>query len=90
MADALIRAGQVRGVLVIGSEVYSRILNWQDRGTCVLFGDGAGAVFLRAGAGTAAAPTAASCPPICTPRARWATSCMSTARSAGPTGPGIW
>ena len=39
------------GVLVIGSEVYSRILNWQDRGTCVLFGDGAGAVFLRAGDG---------------------------------------
>ena len=50
VADAMIRAGQVRGVLVIGSEVYSRILNWQDRGTCVLFGDGAGAVFLRAGA----------------------------------------
>ena len=48
VADAMLRAGQVRGVLVIGSEVYSRILNWQDRGTCVLFGDGAGAVFLRA------------------------------------------
>jgi len=52
VADGLIRAGQVRGALVIGSEVYSRILNWQDRGTCVLFGDGAGAVFLRAGTGT--------------------------------------
>jgi 3-oxoacyl-[acyl-carrier-protein] synthase III len=52
MADALIRTGQARGVLVIGSEVYSRIMNWQDRGTCVLFGDGAGAVFLRAAAGT--------------------------------------
>ena len=51
MADALIRSGQARGVLVIGSEVYSRILNWQDRNTCVLFGDGAGAVFLRAGTG---------------------------------------
>ena len=51
VADAMIRAGQVSGVLVIGSEVYSRILNWQDRGTCVLFGDGAGAVFLRAGQG---------------------------------------
>ena len=51
VADGLIRAGQVRGVLVIGSEVYSRILNWHDRGTCVLFGDGAGAVFLRAGEG---------------------------------------
>ena len=48
VADGLIRAGQVRGVLVIGSEVYSRILNWRDRGTCVLFGDGAGAVFMRA------------------------------------------
>ncbi len=52
VADGLIRAGQVRGVLVIGSEVYSRILNWQDRGTCVLFGDGAGAVFVRADAGS--------------------------------------
>jgi 3-oxoacyl-[acyl-carrier-protein] synthase-3 len=49
VADAMIRIGQVRGALVIGSEVYSRILNWRDRGTCVLFGDGAGAVFLRAG-----------------------------------------
>jgi 3-oxoacyl-[acyl-carrier-protein] synthase III len=52
VADAMIRAGQARGALVIGSEVYSRILNWQDRGTCVLFGDGAGAVFLRAGEGS--------------------------------------
>ena len=47
IADAMIRTGQVRGALVIGSEVYSRILDWNDRGTCVLFGDGAGAVFLR-------------------------------------------
>jgi 3-oxoacyl-[acyl-carrier-protein] synthase-3 len=52
VADAMIRTGQVHGALVIGSEVYSRILNWQDRGTCVLFGDGAGAVFLRAGRGS--------------------------------------
>src|SRR5579864_4309238 len=51
VADGMIRVGQARGVLVIGSEVYSRILNWQDRGTCVLFGDGAGAVFLQAGEG---------------------------------------
>jgi 3-oxoacyl-[acyl-carrier-protein] synthase-3 len=51
VADGMIRAGQASGVLVIGSEVYSRILNWRDRGTCVLFGDGAGAVFLRAGEG---------------------------------------
>jgi 3-oxoacyl-[acyl-carrier-protein] synthase-3 len=49
LADAMIRTGQVRGALVIGSEVYSRILDWNDRTTCVLFGDGAGAVFLRAG-----------------------------------------
>jgi 3-oxoacyl-[acyl-carrier-protein] synthase-3 len=48
MADALIRAGTIRAALVIGSEVYSRILNWEDRTTCVLFGDGAGAVVLRA------------------------------------------
>jgi len=47
VADALIRAGQVRNVLVIGSEVYSRILNFEDRGTCVLFGDGAGAILLQ-------------------------------------------
>jgi 3-oxoacyl-[acyl-carrier-protein] synthase III len=52
VADSMIRVGQVRGALVIGSEVYSRIMNWRDRGTCVLFGDGAGAVFLRAGKGS--------------------------------------
>ena len=49
VADGMIRTGQAEGVLVIGSEVYSRIMNWADRGTCVLFGDGAGAVFVRAG-----------------------------------------
>jgi 3-oxoacyl-[acyl-carrier-protein] synthase-3 len=48
VADAMIRAGQARCVLVIGTEVYSRILDWTDRSTCVLFGDGAGAVLLRA------------------------------------------
>lgn len=47
-AEAFIRCGQARNVLVIGSEVYSRILDWEDRSTCVLFGDGAGAVVLRA------------------------------------------
>ena len=51
VADGMIRSGQAKGVLVIGSEVYSRIMNWQDRTTCVLFGDGAGAVFLQAGEG---------------------------------------
>ncbi len=48
VADAMIRAGQARGVLVIGAEVFSRLMDWSDRTTCVLFGDGAGAVFLRA------------------------------------------
>lgn len=52
VADSMIRCSQARGALVIGSEVYSRILNWQDRGTCVLFGDGAGAVFLRSAEGS--------------------------------------
>lgn len=47
-ADAVIRAGQARRVLVIGAETFSRILDWEDRGTCVLFGDGAGAVVLEA------------------------------------------
>ena len=55
VADGMMRAGQARCMLVIGSEVYSRIMNWEDRGTCVLFGDGAGAVLLRAGHGTGAA-----------------------------------
>jgi 3-oxoacyl-[acyl-carrier-protein] synthase III len=48
LADSLIRAGQARTALIIGSEVFSRILDWSDRSTCVLFGDGAGAVVLRA------------------------------------------
>ena len=47
-ADNFIRAGQARTALVIGAETFSRILDWEDRGTCVLFGDGAGAVVLRA------------------------------------------
>ncbi len=50
-ADNFIRAGQAETVLVIGAEVFSRILDWTDRSTCVLFGDGAGAVLLRAGEG---------------------------------------
>ena len=47
-ADAMIKAGQAKGVLVIGSETFSRILDWTDRATCVLFGDGAGAFVLSA------------------------------------------
>jgi 3-oxoacyl-[acyl-carrier-protein] synthase-3 len=48
IADKLIRSGQHRCALVVGTEVYSRIIDWKDRGTAVLFGDGAGAVVLRA------------------------------------------
>ena len=47
-ADGLIRSGQADRVLVIGAETFSRIMDWTDRGTCVLFGDGAGAVILEA------------------------------------------
>jgi 3-oxoacyl-[acyl-carrier-protein] synthase-3 len=47
-ADLFIRAGRHRCALVVGAEVFSRILDWKDRGTCVLFGDGAGAVVLEA------------------------------------------
>lgn len=47
-ADLYIRGGQARTVLVVGTEVLSRMLDWKDRTTCVLFGDGAGAVILRA------------------------------------------
>jgi 3-oxoacyl-[acyl-carrier-protein] synthase-3 len=48
IADRFIRTGGAQRVLVIGAETFSRILNWQDRSTCVLFGDGAGAVLLDA------------------------------------------
>ena len=46
-ADNMIRLGQAETALVIGAEVFSRILDWEDRGTCVLFGDGSGATVLR-------------------------------------------
>src|SRR5205814_3319559 len=48
-ADTFIRSNQYKRALVVGAEVFSRILDWNDRGTCVLFGDGAGAVVLAAG-----------------------------------------
>lgn len=47
-ADNYIKAGQIKNALVIGAETLTKILDWQDRGTCVLFGDGAGAVVLQA------------------------------------------
>jgi len=48
VADSMIRAGAARRALVIGAETFSRILDWEDRATCVLFGDGAGAIVLEA------------------------------------------
>ena len=48
VADNFVKAGQAKVALVIGAETFSRILDWEDRTTCVLFGDGAGAVVLRA------------------------------------------
>jgi 3-oxoacyl-(acyl-carrier-protein) synthase III len=48
IAEKFIRSGSHKRALVVGAEVFSRILDWQDRGTCVLFGDGAGAVVLEA------------------------------------------
>jgi 3-oxoacyl-[acyl-carrier-protein] synthase-3 len=49
VADQFLRSNQYDYALVVGAEAYSRILDWTDRGTCVLFGDGAGAVVLKAG-----------------------------------------
>ncbi len=51
VADNMVRLGQADRALVIGAETFTRILDWNDRGTCVLFGDGAGAVVLEAGPG---------------------------------------
>src|SRR5690349_13763332 len=48
IVDNALRLGQAKTALVIGAETFSRILDWEDRGTCVLFGDGAGAVVLKA------------------------------------------
>ena len=48
VADSMIKSGAAKTALVIGSETFSRILDWEDRGTCVLFGDGAGALVLQA------------------------------------------
>ena len=52
VADSLIKSGIASTALVIGAETFSRILDWNDRGTCVLFGDGAGAIVLKGGQGT--------------------------------------
>ena len=71
IADNFLKTGQFKRAIVVGAETFSRILDWEDRGTCVLFGDGAGAVVLEAQTqigsrddrgilATASAPTAAS------------------------------
>src|SRR5207245_1051862 len=52
VADSMIKNGLAATALVIGAETFSRILDWNDRGTCVLFGDGAGAIVLKAEQGT--------------------------------------
>ena len=56
VADSMLRTGMARRALVIGSETFTRILDWEDRTTCVLFGDGAGAVVLEAREGTEDGP----------------------------------
>lgn len=63
-ADSLLRTGMAKRALVIGAETFSRILDWEDRTTCVLFGDGAGAVVLEAPSGDMAADADYSAPGI--------------------------
>lgn len=52
IADNFIKAGQAKTILLVGAETFSRILDWEDRSTCVLFGDGAGAIVMQATNGT--------------------------------------
>ena len=61
IADQFIRTGVMKNVLVVGVELLSRVINWEDRTTCVLFGDGAGAVILGPADGAA---TASPRPPL--------------------------
>ena len=83
-ADNFLRIGQVRTALVIGAETFSRILDWQDRGTCVLFGDGAGAVVLRASSSRARAPIGACSRRSSAPTGGTTTTSMSTAARPRP------
>ena len=84
-ADLYIRGGMAKRVLVIGAETFSRILDWTDRTTCVLFGDGAGAVVLEAqeGRGHDRRPRRAD-RAACAPTAPTRTSSMSTAARPRP------
>ena len=78
-ADSLLKSGTFSRALVIGAETFSRILDWTDRGTCVLFGDGAGAVVLDLQTQPDKATTAASLPCGCAPTAVISRSSMSMA-----------
>ena len=89
VADNFLKTGQFKRALVVGAETFSRILDWEDRGTCVLFGDGAGAVVLEAQTQPAAATTAASWPPASAPTAASRTCSTSTAAPARPRPPAI-
>ena len=82
IADKFIRSGSHKKALVIGSEVFSRILDWNDRGTCVLFGDGAGAVVLEAAETPGILATRVAC--------RWQPERNSQCTRAGLRWPGHW
>jgi 3-oxoacyl-[acyl-carrier-protein] synthase-3 len=91
-ADLHIRGGLAKRVLVIGSETFSRILDWTDRSTCVLFGDGAGAVLLGCNRARGLSPIAACWQPACAPTACTGKNSMSTAvpRRRAPLGICAW
>ncbi len=83
-ADNFLRCGSAKRALVIGAETFSRILDWNDRSTCVLFGDGAGAWCWRPRKTGAPRPTAACSPPICAPMAVTSQNSMSMADRPRP------
>ena len=82
IADNFIKTGQSKRALVVGAETFSRILDWSDRSTCVLFGDGAGASCSRLSRSTARARIAASSPRAFAPTAASRISSTSTADPA--------
>ncbi len=81
VADNMLSGGMADNALVIGAETFSRILDWEDRATCVLFGDGAGAIVLRA---EDAEDERACSPPASMPTAATTICSMSTAASRRP------
>ena len=83
-ADNYLKGGHFKRALVIGAEAFSRILDWNDRGTCVLFGDGAGALVVEAEMLNGARTTAACSRPASAPTDAIATSSMSTAGRPRP------